>query len=235
MWPGSPRWAGRRPPRPEPSPGRGSPHVRPRTRPFRALLGSNDVPATDRPAASAPAGRRRSLEIALWVVVMGLVVWRFGPQVGAAFGIAPGPSPPPTSWWRPWRGDGPAVRPEGPGRPRQLLGDLVPALPHGDARIPAGLGGLRRPRLRHCRPLRGPGRPQRCGPVGGDRGLTFPIAFAPGSVVRTYGGANVLPTSILIDTGGPHRASCPGLLRRARPPGRGPETSALSANAWHEW
>jgi peroxiredoxin len=34
------------------------------------------------------------------------------------------------------------------------------------------------------------------------RGLTFPIAFAPGSVVRSYGGAHVLPTSILVDREG---------------------------------
>lgn len=34
------------------------------------------------------------------------------------------------------------------------------------------------------------------------RGLTFPIAFAPGPVIRTYGGANTLPTSILIDREG---------------------------------
>ena len=35
-----------------------------------------------------------------------------------------------------------------------------------------------------------------------EREITYPVAFAPGSVVRAYGGARVLPTSILIGPGG---------------------------------
>ena len=34
------------------------------------------------------------------------------------------------------------------------------------------------------------------------REITYPIAFAPGAVVRAYGGANVLPTSVLINREG---------------------------------
>jgi cytochrome c biogenesis protein CcmG/thiol:disulfide interchange protein DsbE len=35
-----------------------------------------------------------------------------------------------------------------------------------------------------------------------DRDITYPIAFPTGEVVRAYGGANVLPTSLLINREG---------------------------------
>jgi cytochrome c biogenesis protein CcmG, thiol:disulfide interchange protein DsbE len=160
------------------------------------------VPGPDRPERRT-GWARRSLEIALWVVVLGLVVWRFGPQFGAALGLRPGTEPAPdfvvetldgqsirlselrgqvvlVNFWATWC---PPCRIEMPGFQR-VWDDY-----RDQGFVIVGLSvdqGVRSDVARWV----------------GDRGLTFPIAFAPGSVVRSYGGASVLPTSILIDTEG---------------------------------
>jgi cytochrome c biogenesis protein CcmG, thiol:disulfide interchange protein DsbE len=157
---------------------------------------------------SPSRGRRRSAlgraaEIVLWVAVIGLVAWRFGPQIGAALGLRPGSEPAPdfmvetldgetvrladlrgqvvlVNFWATWC---PPCRIEMPGFER-VWQDYA-----DQGFVIVGLSvdqGVRSDVVRWVE----------------DRGLTFPIAFAPGAVVRSYGGANVLPTSILIDREG---------------------------------
>jgi peroxiredoxin len=146
---------------------------------------------------------RRSLDIGLWVVLLGVIAWRFGPQVGAALGISPGTTPAPAfavqtldgdwvelsdlrgkvvlvNFWATWC---PPCRVEMPGFQR-VWEDY-----RDQGFVIVGLSVDRGVRSDVARWV-------------GDRGLTFPIAFAPGAVVRSYGGANVLPTSILIDREG---------------------------------
>lgn len=163
------------------------------------------TPEDDAGRNRAPKRRRigRALEMALWVGVIGLLVWRFGPQLGAALGLRPGTEPAPdfvvqtldghavhladlrgqvvlVNFWATWCAP---CRIEMPGFQR-VWED------YGDQGFTIlGLSvdqGVRTDVARWVQ----------------DRGLTFPIAFAPGSVVRSYGGATVLPTSILIDRDG---------------------------------
>jgi cytochrome c biogenesis protein CcmG, thiol:disulfide interchange protein DsbE len=158
------------------------------------------------PADSSPGrGKRigRLVELALWVGVLGLVAWRFGPQVGAALGFGAGTEPAPdfvvetmqgdtirlsdlrgqvvlVNFWATWC---PPCRVEMPGFQR-VWEDYADR-----GFVIVGLSvdqGVRSDVVRWV----------------DQRGLTFPIAFAPGTVVRSYGGASTLPTSILIDREG---------------------------------
>jgi cytochrome c biogenesis protein CcmG, thiol:disulfide interchange protein DsbE len=161
------------------------------------------------PEPESPSrGRRRSTlgraaEIVLWVAIIGFVAWRFGPQIGAALGLRPGSEPAPdfmvetlngetvrlsdlrgqvvlVNFWATWC---PPCRIEMPGFER-VWQDYA-----DQGFVIVGLSvdqGVRSDVVRWVE----------------DRGLTFPIAFAPGAVVRSYGGASVLPTSILIDREG---------------------------------
>jgi cytochrome c biogenesis protein CcmG, thiol:disulfide interchange protein DsbE len=164
---------------------------------------SSEGPDVGRGKGARRRGFGRYLELALWIGVIGLLAWRFGPQVGAAFGLRAGSEPAPdfvvetmagdsvrlsdlrgqvvlVNFWATWC---PPCRVEMPGFQRvwEDYGD--------QGFVIVGLSvdqGVRSDVVRWV----------------DQRGLTFPIAFAPGSVVRTYGGANVLPTSILIDREG---------------------------------
>jgi cytochrome c biogenesis protein CcmG, thiol:disulfide interchange protein DsbE len=158
-------------------------------------------------SSRTPSGRGRrvgkALELALWVAVLGLVAWRFGPQVGAALGLRAGSEPAPdfvvetmqgdtirlselrgqvvlVNFWATWC---PPCRIEMPGFQR-VWDD------YGDRGfVIVGLSvdqGVRSDVVRWVE----------------QRGLTFPIAFAPGAVTRAYGGGTTLPTSILIDREG---------------------------------
>jgi peroxiredoxin len=160
---------------------------------------------SNRESESPPrrAAWKRALDGALWVAVIGVLVWRFGPQVGAALGIGGTDEPAPpfavttldgdtltldalrgnvilVNFWATWC---PPCRLEMPGF-QDVWQDY-----RDDGLVIVGLSvdrGVRDPVIRWVR----------------EREITYPIAFAPGSVVRAYGGANVLPTSILIDRNG---------------------------------
>ena len=155
--------------------------------------------------APGPAPRRgrpalrRALDLALWVAVIGLLVWRFGPQVGAALGLGRGSEPAPdfevvtltgdtlrlselrgrvvlVNFWATWC---PPCRLEMPGFQRvwedyRDRGVVIVGL-STDRGVRSDIEAWVR-----------------------ERGITYPVAFAPGSVVRAYGGARVLPTSLLI-------------------------------------
>jgi peroxiredoxin len=159
------------------------------------------------PGVTREPGRRkgsgRLLEVALWVVVLALLVWRFGPQVGAAIGLGAGTQPAPdfavetiqgdtvrlsdlrgqvvlVNFWATWCAP---CRVEMPGFQR-VWEDYADR-----GFVIVGLSvdqGVRSDVVRWVE----------------QRNLTFPIAFAPGAVTRAYGGASTLPTSILIDRDG---------------------------------
>ncbi|NIP80094.1 MAG: redoxin domain-containing protein [Gemmatimonadetes bacterium] len=136
-------------------------------------------------------------------MVIALLVWRFGPQVGAALGLGGTDEPAPdfavrtldgdtvrladlrgqvvlVNFWATWCAP---CRLEMPGF-QDVWED------YGDRGVTIlGLSVDRGVRDTVERWVR-------------DRGITYPIAFAPGRVVREYGGASVLPTSILINRQG---------------------------------
>jgi peroxiredoxin len=146
----------------------------------------------------------RTLDIGLWVLVLGMLVWRFGPQVGAALGIGGGggaPAPDFTvetldgetirlselkgkvvlvNFWATWC---PPCRLEMPG-----FQDVWEDYRDQDVVI-LGLSMDQGVRSEVASWVR-------------SRGITYPVAFASGSIARSYGGARVLPTSVLIDREG---------------------------------
>jgi peroxiredoxin len=163
-------------------------------------------PATagpDPPRAAWWKRLRRWLDLGLWALVLGLLVWRFGPQIGAAVGLGALDEPAPdfaletldgdtvrlaelrgrvvlVNFWATWC---PPCRLEMPGfqdvwedyreRGVTILGLSVDR-------------GLRSDVEDWVR----------------QRGITYPIGFPTGSTVRAYGGAGVLPTSVLINREG---------------------------------
>jgi peroxiredoxin len=143
---------------------------------------------------------RKGIDLTLWSLVIGLLLWRFGPQLGAALGIGGSSEPAPdfrvetldgdtlrlaelrgqvvlVNFWATWC---PPCRLEMPGFQR-VWEDY-----RGRGFTIVGLSVDRGVRSEIERWVR-------------DRDIGYPIAFATGSVARAYGGAGTLPTSFLID------------------------------------
>ena len=159
------------------------------------------------PSGSPPTGwkrwLRRGLDWGLWVLVIGLLVWRFGPQLGAALGIGDTNLPAPdfavetfdgdtlrladlrgqvvlVNFWATWC---PPCRVEMPG-----FQDVYEEY-RDDGFTIVGLSVDRGVRSEVEEWVR-------------RREISYPIAFPTGATVRAYGGANVLPTSVLINRDG---------------------------------
>lgn len=165
-----------------------------------------DAPPTEQ-GEGQPTGwkrwLRRGIDLGLWALVLGLFIWRFGPQVGAALGIGGTSEPAPdfvvetldgdtlqlsqlrgnvvlVNFWATWC---PPCRLEMPGF-QDVWED------YGDQGVTiVGLSVDRGVRSEVVRWVR-------------QREITYPIAFPSGATVRAFGGADVLPTSILIDPDG---------------------------------
>ncbi|MFO7894370.1 MAG: redoxin domain-containing protein [Longimicrobiales bacterium] len=146
---------------------------------------------------------RRGVDWGLWVLVIGVLLWRFGPQVSAAIGLGGTNEPAPdftvetldgdtirlaelrgqvvlVNFWATWC---PPCRLEMPGF-QDVWED------YGDQGFTiVGLSVDRGVRSTVADWVR-------------QREITYPIGFPTGATVRAYGGANVLPTSILINREG---------------------------------
>lgn len=161
---------------------------------------------TTEPGASRAGWRRRFgrwLDLGLWALVLGLLAWRFGPQLGAAVGIGALDEPAPdfvletlegdtvrladlrgrvvlVNFWATWC---PPCRLEMPGF-QDVWED------YRDRGVTVlGLSLDRGLRSEVDQWIR-------------QRGITYPIGFPAGATVRAYGGTRVLPTSVLINRQG---------------------------------
>ncbi|MFP4623713.1 MAG: peroxiredoxin family protein [Gemmatimonadota bacterium] len=162
-----------------------------------------DEKGSREPGTKRRPGWRRALDVTLWLVVLGLLLWRFGPQVGAALGLGETDLPAPdftvttldgdslaladlrgqvvlVNFWATWC---PPCRLEMPG-----FQDVWEDYRDRGVTI-LGLSVDRGDRTQVERWIR-------------QREITYPIAFPTARVVEAYGGANVLPTSLLINREG---------------------------------
>ena len=162
-----------------------------------------DTNGADTPRPGWKKRLGRWLDLGLWALVLGLLVWRFGPQVGAAVGLGAMDEPAPdfavetldgdtirlaelrgnvvlVNFWATWC---PPCRLEMPG-----FQDVWEDYRDQGVTI-LGLSVDRGVRSDVARWVR-------------QREITYPIGFPTGATVRAYGGADVLPTSLLIDRNG---------------------------------
>jgi cytochrome c biogenesis protein CcmG, thiol:disulfide interchange protein DsbE len=156
---------------------------------------------------------RRIAEGVLWSALLVFVAYRLWPQVAAAFAVGPPgePAPPFTvttlggeqisleslrgnvvllNFWATWCAP---CRIEMPGfervyRAKQDDGFVILALSSDQD----GAAAVER--------------------YVADRGVTFPVAMASGQIVHSYGGATMIPTSILIDRNGRIRHRVTGIF-----------------------
>lgn len=172
----------------------------------------------------------RVIDLVLWIAVVGVVLWRFGPQLLAVTGLGAGDDPAPAfelttldgpriasdslagkvilvNFWATWC---PPCRLEMPGfervwKDRRDDGFVV----IGIATDRTGEAGVRE----YVR----------------ERGVTYPTAMATPEVVRAFGGYRGLPTSFLIDRQGIIRYRVVGFY--AEPTLRGAVSRLLAAPA----
>ena len=153
------------------------------------------------------------LEVAFWIVLLGFIGYRLGPQIGALVGLDLGSQPAPplrveslegetldleqlrgqvvlVNFWATWCAP---CRVEMPGfqdvweRHRSDGFKLI-----GLSTDRTGAGAVRR--------------------FVDERGITYPVAMATGRAIRDFGGVRTLPTSFLIDREGRVRYSVTGIF-----------------------
>ena len=172
------------------------------------------TPLKSRLKSSARSSRlRHTLEALLWAALMGFVGYRLWPQVAAAFAVGgPGEAAPPfvittlegeqvsleslrgqvvlvnfwATWCAPCRIEMPSF--ERVYRAKKDQGFVIVGLSTDQA----GFDVVR--------------------PYIDRRGVTFPVGMASGEIVRSYGGASTIPTSVLIDRGGRIRHRVTGIF-----------------------
>jgi cytochrome c biogenesis protein CcmG, thiol:disulfide interchange protein DsbE len=156
---------------------------------------------------------RRLAEGIAWAALLAFIVWRLAPQIGAALGVGRTgePAPPFTvvtldgervsldslrgkvvllNFWATWCAP---CRIEMPGfqrvyRDKKDQGFEIVALSTDQEGVEKVVNYI------------------------ADRGVTFPVAMAPGGIVQTYRGGNMIPTSILIDRNGRIRHRVTGIF-----------------------
>lgn len=157
--------------------------------------------------------RRISLEHLAWVLLLGFIAYRMGPQVKAALGAGGGDSAAPAfeletldgapvsladlrgkvvvvNFWATWC---PPCRVEMPGFQRVYTDRREDGLVIVGVSLDQGGEGPVREFVR-------------------ERGITFPIAMADANVAQAFGGVRTLPTSFLIDREGRIRQEVTGIF-----------------------
>jgi len=146
---------------------------------------------------------RRALDAGLWILVIGLLVWRFGPQLMAATGV--GDSDEPAPFFEVNTLDGRRISSE------SLLGRVVLVNLWATWCAPCRLEMPAFQRLHDARgeegftviglstDVTGDDRVQR---FITERGITYPIAMAPPGLAAAFGSPRAIPTSFLIDRSG---------------------------------
>lgn len=156
---------------------------------------------------------RRTVEVLLWAALLGFVGYRLWPQVAAAFAVGgPGQTAPPfvvttlegeqvsleslrgqvvlvnfwATWCAPCRIELPSF--ERVYRAKKDRGFVIVGLSTDQAGNDVVGSYIAR------------------------RGVTFPVAMASGEIVHSYGGARMIPTSILIDRSGRIRHRVTGIF-----------------------
>ena len=190
---------------------------------MRRLFRNRDKPEKPRSPIA------RLFDLGLWIAVLGLLAWRFGPQLLAVTGLGAGDQPAPAfevttldgqrivsdslagkvvlvNIWATWC---PPCRLEMPGfervwKARRDEGFVVLGL----ATDRTGEAGVRE--------------------YAKERGVTYPIAMATSEIVQAFGGYRGLPTSFLIDRDGVIRYRVVGFF--AEPTLRGAVSRLLSAS-----
>lgn len=155
----------------------------------------------------------RVVEVALWVLVGGLFVWRIAPQVGAAFGWGSTETDAPAvtfdmlngsavplralkgqvvlvNFWATWC---PPCRAEMPGF------EKVYQAKHAQGFTVVGISMDERP-------------PAQVAAFAHDHDITYPLAMATPNAVAAFGGINTFPTSFLIDRKGRVRYTIRGIF-----------------------
>ena len=158
-------------------------------------------------------GWKRTVDVALWTLALGLLAWRFGPQLGAALGVGDGERPAPAFALETLEGD--TVR------LAELRGQVVLLNFWATWCAPCRVEmpwfeQLHRERAADGLVIVGAftdvGTPDLVRSFLAERSITYPIGQATPSLRRAFGGVRGLPTSFLIDRQGRIRHSVTGIF-----------------------
>lgn len=160
-----------------------------------------------------PLWARRTIDIGLWVIVLGLAGWRFGPQLMAATGVGDSGTPAPT--FQVSTLDGQTIDLAGLRGNVVLVNFWATWCPPCRLEMPAFERVWRERRddglvvLGLSTDSQGPGFVYSYVLA---RGFSYPMAMAPARTVRDFGGVRALPMSFLIDRKGNIRHEVTGFF-----------------------